>query len=286
MSELLDIYGWTIVAGAVMATVLALIGAQISSREQAVQALVISQASSLGVVIALAVMAGVYGLDIDHAHGIPLLASLSVGGLSLAFCDKFISPSWPARNTYYVGIFGILLSVSYMITALVPALESHMSASFFGDLALISDSDAKILIAVGGLALILIIAFWRKITELTFDIAVFSDSLNARANPLIHYGFVALTILVLCLSIQFMGFLFSVTSLLVPALFFSRAARSFTSFTWLTALTGIGGASLGFLASLHHGRLPTVPAIAVAYIVIGAALAAVLSLASLVGRRS
>lgn len=279
MMALLPLYGWTIVAGSLMAVVLAWIGSQLASRGQSVQALVISQGSSLGVVGGLSLL---HLFHPEHDHGTvpffswPMIGSLLIGAFSALICERVIKPGQPARNTYYIALFAALLSLTYLVTALVPSLESHMTSQFFGDLALISENAAKGTSIAVALVWGVLIYSWRIVTESSFDIATFGRILPNRTKANMNRLFVVVTLVTLCLSIQLMGLLFTISALFIVPVVVGQGMKSLKVYTFTIAVTAALGTVTGFVLSLWHGRLPTVPTIAFSFLVSGLLLASIL----------
>src|SRR5690606_36458631 len=112
MIQLLSIYVWTIFAGVMTAAALTLIGSQLASRGQSVQALVISQGSSLGAVAGFGLL---HLFHYSHDHGdfslfsLPLLGSLLAGTGAALLCERI---TLPARNTHYIALFAVFLSLT------------------------------------------------------------------------------------------------------------------------------------------------------------------------------
>lgn len=267
MIALLSIYTWTVFAGAVAAVSLALIGAQLASRGQSTQCLVISQGCSLGATLGLAVTT-LSGHDIASATGLPLLISLCFATVLYVLCEKYVPRSLPSRNTFYIGLFALLLGVTHAVTSLVPSLESHMAANFFGDLAVTSDAASKILILAGLASISVLLLYWKQITNRSFDTAIFGSQRNTRSGAMTDAIFMAATILMLGLAIQSLGFLFTVSSLFLPSLIIGLSAVGIKPFTISIALAAAIGAISGFVFSLWQESWPTVPAIALSYVLV------------------
>mgnify|MGYP001121581095 CR=1 FL=1 len=273
MTELLSVYHWTIAAGVLTSVALALIGSQLASRSQSVQALVISQGSSLGAVAGFGFL---HLLDSSHDHGefsllsLPLAGSLLAGSGAALLCEKMIRPSLPARNSHYIALFAIFLSLTYLVTALVPSLETHMATQYFGDLAVITDRESQLSLVIAFIALCLLGHFWRTISAASFEIATFGRVLPGGSKPAVNRLFVGLALITICVSIQFMGLLFTISALFLVPVILSHKLEGLWNYTIATALIAAIGTVSGFILSLWHGSLPTVPAITLSFLLIGA----------------
>jgi zinc/manganese transport system permease protein len=260
MFEILFLYKWTLACGIVLGSALCLIGAQLASRNQPVQALVISQASSFGVVLGL--------ISSHNNKTLPLIFSFILATLFYFICDKVISQNWPSRSTYHVGLFSSLLALTYTITALFPGLESHMAASFFGDLATVGNFEAGIGIVVGFIVIFFAFKNWRDLTRITFESTVFATPLRKSSDQIKDYFFIALSLIAIATSVQFLGLLFTLSSLFVPSLILARLHKGLKYFALKNILATSFGVSCGFVLSLLHSSIPTVPIIAIFLIVI------------------
>lgn len=269
MWTLLSLYAWTIAAGSLAAICLALIGSQLAGRGQSVQCLVVSQGSSLGVTCGMALATLISSAHAPEAAWLPLGCSLAFGAAFHLICERWVPAAVSSRDTFYIGLFAGLLSITYSVTSLVPSLESHMVATFFGDLAVISEEAARFMAFFAGVALVLLMVIWKAVSEQSFDKAIFGTTLKSRREKHIDALFVSLSVAMLCLAIQYMGLLFVISSLFLPSVFvglFSRGLRPFTGFLVVTAAVG---SVAGFVFSLWQEKWPTVPAIVLAYCVVG-----------------
>ncbi len=268
MISLFLLYKWTLLAGTLTALGLSLVGAQIASREQSVQTLVVSQASSLGIMLALALSHLIVGHESEKAI-IPLLFSFLFAAGFYLICETFVPSKMPSRNSYYIGIFSALLSLTYAVTALVPSLETHMGASFFGDLAVISDLEAILMCFISSVVLHFMLRRWREVTDLSFMMAIFSGTILGKRKRKLERSFLIMALILICSGIQFMGLLYTLTALFLPALAVSGLRLNLKGLTMLLSFVAVFGSLLGFSFSLVHGKLPTVPAIALSFLLIG-----------------
>ena len=81
--------------------------------------------------------------------------------------------------------------------------------------------------------------------------------------------FPLISVALICLSVQFLGFLFTVACLFLPTAIFSYLAGSGLKFhAKLCLSTAALSALTGFLLSLQFTRLPTVPSVVVSMFMI------------------
>ena len=66
-----------------------------------------------------------------ESHFLPLLFSSSMAFFVSQYGEYITRRVSSSKNTYYVAIFSFLMAFSYFISALFPALESHMTQVFW-----------------------------------------------------------------------------------------------------------------------------------------------------------
>lgn len=258
--ELLMIYKWAIAASAIMAATLAMIGAHWTARGKATQIFVLGQGSSLGIVLGLALNVL---MDVD-IHGLNLVMGFVLGGATLFLSDRFLSKR-ADRSFAYLTMFICFMSLTYIITSLTPSLESHMAASYFGDIAVMSNSAAYLNLALGLGAFILLVKHWRSLTRSSFEIA--NQSLIHRSWQ--GWFFDLSTIALTTVAVQNLGYLFTTGSLFVATTFASSHAKGITQYRHRLCIIAALGSVLGFLASLISTEIPTAPAMIVAQVLVG-----------------
>ncbi len=256
MIELLFLYRWTIPAGACFAAALALLGIQLSARDRSLQSFCVSQGSMVGILLGL-------GAGISPA-AMGLLAAIFVFFGS----EKAVGKLDHSRNTIFGAIYIILLAMSYMASVAFPALESHMAGIFFGDLATLGMSQSLRILPVSLIALAILILFWRPISSQSFDIALFGErtatTLSANRWRALLLG---VSLITLSVSVQFLGFLFTVAFLYLPTVILGMARpQGLIRHMILCGSTAAISVIVGFFGSLFFPQLPTVPTIIFTYV--------------------
>lgn len=261
MVELLGIYRWTILSGGLLASALALLGCHLAARDRATQTLCVAQGATLGALLGIGVLHSLSAQE-SRVHYSPLFSALAVAALAFAAGEGVSKGRSASRNTYLVSLFVALLAASMLVSALFPALESHMAQVFFGDLATLTDRDAGL--AAGGATLALAWLVWRRrwLASQTFEMAVVPEAAATSRYPTDVAWFGALSLALLALSVQFVGLLFTAGCLFLPTALLAGARTAGLSRHLITcsAVAAVGSAS-GFALSLFWPRLPTVPTI-------------------------
>jgi zinc/manganese transport system permease protein/iron/zinc/copper transport system permease protein len=255
---LLVIYFWTIIAGCVAGPTLSLLGTHLATRDRSMQTLCVGQGAMVGVLL---------GMGLLHDHEVlssvgPFLSAFLCSGLTYLATDTLVAKKVASKNTFFGFVFALLLAAGYLVSSLFPALESHMAQVYFGDLATLTTFNSKVTIAVSLTCLSALLVFGRMISNQSFEWAVFGEVTTSKNGRFGLLFFKVLTLCMLCLSVQLVGFLFTISMLFLPTAMMNFVAKKgLTLHFSLCALISVIGTLIGFGLSLHFTRLPTVPAI-------------------------
>jgi ABC-type Mn2+/Zn2+ transport system permease subunit len=263
MTDLLAIYWISVVASTLLGWGLALMGAQLAARDRAMQTMCVGQGAMLGVLLGI----GLSQIFADFALSESVLSFAFAGLVSAA--TYLVSEHFVARkassNTHFAALFSVLLAGGYLVSAFFPALENHMAQKYFGDLAILSTRSAWAVAALGMSILLVLFLFQRTVTRDSFSIAI----LGARKTPSDWFFYIG-TLVVLCASVQIVGFLFTVSCLFLPTsiLSFGRN-KDLKMHLFQCSLVSSLGCFFGFLTTLWFTKLPTVPTIIATMVVLG-----------------
>lgn len=270
MLMLVSLYGWTLAAGSLAAPALAVLGAHLATRDRALQTLCVSQGSLLGVLLGLGLAPRREAFPI-LAEWLPLGGALVVSALTFLATERLVATRMASRNTAFAFVFSLLLASGYLVSALFPALESHMTQIYFGDLATLPTSAARLCCVGFGAALLVLARSRRAFANGSFEWALFGEPVSRRGET----AFRVLTLVLLCLSVQYLGFLFTTTALFLPtAMLRQLRARGVRRHLFRCGAVASVGTAAGFLVSLAFTRLPTVPTIAWALFLLAGSLVA------------
>jgi zinc/manganese transport system permease protein/iron/zinc/copper transport system permease protein len=258
--ELLQIYSWSIPASVVIACSLALIGGQWVARERSAQIFVLGQGASLGIILGLVLN---IALDLDW-HFLNLVCGFALGFLTLLLSELWISKR-SGRTHVYLTLFAFFLALTYLITSLTPALETHMAAAYFGDLAVMSVHGAQISLLTGIIFVIFALKFWRRLSGISFQLM--NQSLIHQSK--VDFIFSVSTLFLTTLAIQNMGYLFTIGAVFIPTTFASQNSSGLKAYSWKLILISVLGTGVGFSLSLLSTNLPTVPCILLSQIAVG-----------------
>jgi ABC-type Mn2+/Zn2+ transport system permease subunit len=221
------------------------------------QTLCLGQASLLGVLLGVG-FTDVFLMSMAWQAGLPFVLGFLLAGLTYVLSDLKVSQKGSSSNTHFAALFVALLACSHMISALFPALETHMAQKYFGDLATMGDQAGSVALIVGAVVVLVFVGRYRQISGDSFAAAI-SGARPARRQIFLGLGGLA----AICFSVQVVGFLFTIACLFVPTSILSfgkhLGLRKHLVLCSVVATLGCGG---GFVLSLWESHLPTVPTIA------------------------
>lgn len=268
--ELLSVYRWTILAGALSALVLSWIGAHLSARRREVQTIAVSQASSLGALVGL----GLWSHSETGVLWLPLLVSVGFSAAALAGSDRLVRRLMVSPNALFTVLFIILMATGQIVDAVLLPVDSHVVRLFFGDLVTVTDTQAGIAIGIAMVSGFALFMGRKRVAAESFRVAIGVDRPLSRAEEGWRIGFWAMSLVMLCFSIQFLGFLFTISTLFVATMV--QAAWGPVGLVRHFVLTGVAsvlGTGIGFVLSLGVSGLPTTPMITGTILVVSVFLA-------------
>ena len=248
--SLLGLYAWTIPAGACFSTTLSLIGVHLLARERLLQSFCVSQGAVLGTLL---------GIGLDYP---PSVTAMILGLVVFTFSELLFKSAAVIREALFGTLLIVLMSLSYMLSVVFPQLEQHLATAFFGDLVTLSSAEAKSVLVIGLLLLGLLWRYWKPLCLHSFDIALYGQK-TARflSSRRLRRFFSIVSVLAIVLSVQWLGFLFTVACLYLPAVISNVQQQRFSSVIkqcmWTPALSVL----CGFGLSLIYPILPSVPTI-------------------------
>lgn len=260
MTALLLLYWPTILAATATAAALAFLGALVITRQAAVQTLAVSQGAGFGVSLGL-LANQVYFHEAHLEHTVlPLATGLVASALAFGATERASRLS-PTPTAVYLGAFALLWSGTQLLTGFFPVIESHATALYFGDVVTLTRSESFFFLALAVAALAYLGRSWRRQAERAFLAAILEEPLSFKSGR--DRGFQVVALLMVCLSVQLLGLLFTLAALFLPTTVYSfarapGAGRHLLRVAVAAALAAAGG----FILSLVDGRFLTTPAIA------------------------
>jgi zinc/manganese transport system permease protein/iron/zinc/copper transport system permease protein len=229
--------------------------------------MLVSQASSLGVNLSLGILILV-GINLESSLLTPALGAV-LCALFVYFISQRAAKKWRSKATsILLSIFVMCLSLSYIVTSVFPALESHFASSFLGDIATTSGASSWYLSALSILCIGIFVFLRRRLLLQSFWVAS-ADTVFSKKLELIFYALVAVLVIE---STRLLGFLLTVSSLVILPLCVSIFARKSTSYLIYLVSVAATASVAAFVFSLKIEKLPTSAVIAITQGAFGIAL--------------
>ncbi len=137
--------------------------------------------------------------------------------------------------------------------ALVSKLPTRLNLThfLFGNVLGVSASDVRLAAVVSGVTVLIFAVFYRAILLETFD-PVFHRAIGGRGG-LVHFGFLALTVLNLVAALQTMGIVLALGLFLLPAVSAYLWCDHFFRMLLLSVAIALVSSVAGILVSYHAG---------------------------------
>jgi ABC-type Mn2+/Zn2+ transport system permease subunit len=260
MKDMMLLYFPNLLAGLAAAITLSVWGCQLAARDRSMHTLCISQGAMLGSLI------GVIVLGLDNLAG-PYASSLLVAILVGMLTEWMTRSTTSSVSTYFVGFFLILLAANHVLGGLFPAVSSHLTQIFYGDLVTVSEREAWFTLVISCFMLLLLVLFRRPISNRSFERYVFPEEARWLEPPSVKRTLLwieLLGFLYLCYAIQIFGFLFAIGALFIPTVFLCLGKKprpNLKLHLFLSAVVMGVSVLVGLPLTLAYDNLPTVPTI-------------------------
>lgn len=157
--------------------------------------------------------------------------------------------------------FGLGVVLLTIIQQRPDSSQAGLETFLFGQAAALTEYDVKIMGIAGGVAILLLIFFWKEFKVSTFD-PEFSASIGFRVKTLDIF-ITSLVVVAIVIGLQTVGVVLMSSMVVAPGL----AARQWTNrLSTMVLLSGLFGATAGLsgaLLSSHIAKMPTGPAIVI-----------------------
>jgi zinc/manganese transport system permease protein len=264
--DLIYLYLWPFLASLSFGVLLTLVGMQFAARDKSVQVLVVSQGSIVGILVGLA-LALTFDVREFEAAAV-FVGSLLAVAVVFKWTNRILVAQKSARSVDLIATYVGLIAAGYLITALVPALENHLSQKFLGDLVTVSNEEAQIGVVLSIFMLVFVAACWSRITQQSFDETTLGLAPRWRS---LAQGFTLVSFITIAYAIMLFGLTFTLATMFVGT---SMAAAvrgvGLKRHTLVAVAITIVGNVIGFVVSMLHPRLSTVPTMVLCMIALGA----------------
>jgi len=241
MIELFSIYKYAFLLCPLVSVVLCVFGTHLVSRNESLQLMALSQATLVGKIIG--------SLILEKNDLFSLLFSLIFFALvKVSFISFRV-----VREQVYIVVYLSFIALTYVAVTLFPALDSHFSVGFFGDIVSISSQRSIVLSFIFLILLVVYIVFHKTLLRSTINKSV----LNSRRIKIYEEVFFITGIL---LSLYDLGFLFSLAFLIFPVLIAGHAFKNMRQGLLVMAIVSGLSSICGLVISIINSRVSTVPA--------------------------
>lgn len=238
-------------------------------RKQSLISDVISHAALPGTLIAFLVSAVVLGADGRNMIGL-IVGAVVVGTLAVLLANGVTRTSKIRIDTAMAIVltlfFGVGMLLMRVITNGVFPGKGGIQDYLFGNASVITVADLVTSITVGGIALALMLIFFKEFTLRTFDPDL-STVLGFRARTIDTLMFTTIVIATV-IGVKAVGLVLMVAFVVTPPAAARQWTRTLPGMVALSAAFGALGSGGGAYLSIVLGRVPTGPLIVLTLFVI------------------
>jgi manganese/iron transport system permease protein len=227
----------SIVVGVVCATV----GTYVVLRGMAFFGDALAHAILPGVAVGYLIGGGARGPLFWGAMFASILASLGIGALSKGRHLK--------EDTAIGVIFAGMFALGIALISTVRSYTVDLTHFLFGDVLGVSQSDLWLTVGLGGLVILIILAFYKEFMVLSFD-PVLAATMRLP-SVLLHYLLLVLIAVTIVVSLQTVGIALMVAMLVTPAATAYLLARRLPPMMVFGATVGALSAVIGLYVSFY-----------------------------------
>ncbi len=266
--ELISFYLLNILVGAILSVVLGLYGSHVVARNKTIETILLGQSIQVGIL--LGVILGKL-MEIGHNnHGLHLEIIISVLFTCLLYGTyEYVSKGKRfAKTPILVSFYTFLVSLSYLIVAISPQIESHMVKAFLGDIVTASKVE---LYVIFGLSLVFMAFFAIRQNQIklqSFDLSSFGHLVSSSGKKdYVLFNLIVLSLMIY--SIHVLGIVFTLSMMIFPitiSQFTKFTLKQLYTFVIILAPTSV---FLGFLLNIKYENLPTSSLMVISYLILG-----------------
>lgn len=247
-------------------TVIGLVAGALGSfaylRKQSLISDVISHAALPGTLLAFLAAVSVLGVDGRNMLGL-IVGAVIVGTLAVLFANGVTRTSKIRIDTAMAVsltiFFGIGMLLMRIISNGVYPGKGGIQDYLFGNASVITYADLTTSIAVGTLALLLMVVFWKEFALRTFD-PDHATVLGFRAGTVDVLMFTTIVIATV-IGVKAVGLVLMVAFVVTPPAAARQWTRTLRGMVILSAAFGAIGSGIGAYLSIVWGNVPTGPLI-------------------------
>ncbi|MEM1302007.1 MAG: metal ABC transporter permease [Pseudomonadota bacterium] len=241
------------------------LGAFAYLRKQSLISDVIGHAALPGALLAFLIAVVVFGTS-GRDMLLLIVGAVVTGTLAALFANAIAGQTKVAIDTAMAisltTFFGLGMLLLRIIANNPYPGKGGIQDYLFGNAASITQADLITSIAVGALALILMVVFWKEFTLRSFD-PVLSTMLGFRARVIDTLMFSTIVIAIV-IGVKAVGFVLMVAFIVTPPAAARQWTNTVSGMVMLSAAFGGLGSGLGAYLSISFGNVPTGPVIVLA----------------------
>lgn len=202
----------------------------------------------------LALLGNLFSKLLNHSHlsiWSGIIFSYTLFGLG-----KFILYKKNIKNykqgPLMIGGYLFLISLQYLIIGFFPQLDSHMSIGFFGNIVTASNTENILIVTTLFIFTVLYFLNKKSINKNTVEINLLGNKDDSKLE-------LWLFSIPLVISLHILGFLYTMSFLLLPSLLLGTEFSSERNASIYLAFISILSAMLGLFLSIFFEKLSTTP---------------------------
>ncbi len=230
-------------------------------RQQSLISDVISHSALPGALLAFLILAG-FGLDGRNMLGL-IIGAVVIGTIAVACANLIPRQSKIRIDTAMAvvlsGFFGLgMLLMQYIADRPIPG-KGGIQDYLFGNASTITRADLMISLVTGGIALAVVVVFWKEFCLQTFDREQATVlGLNNRLIDTLMFATIAVATVI---GVKAVGLVLMVAFVVTPAAAARQWAATMPGMVLLSGVIGGTGSALGAYLSIQLGSVPTGPLI-------------------------
>lgn len=178
-----------------------------------------------------------------------------IAGLLTALGSALLSRLTKLKeDAAFASLFIVFFAIGVALISKLPT-QVHLTHFLFGNVLGVNAADLRLAAAVAGATVFIFAVFYRSILLETFDPAFYRSV--GGPGSLVHFGFLALTVLNLVAALQTMGVVLALGLFMLPAasayLWCERFSRMLLLSVGFSAMCSVAGIILSYHAGLASG---------------------------------
>ncbi len=175
------------------------------------------------------------GIGIAFFFGIPYIYGTIGVSLAAAFLMTAVAIKAKERSDIFIGVlWAVGMAMGVILLDLTPGYHSDLMSYLFGSILAVPAADIWWMCALGGITLIVTVAFYRDILAISYD-AEFAKLRGVPVN-LLYFIFIALVAVSIVFIIRMVGLILVIALLTIPPYIAEKFARSLMMMMVLSVL--------------------------------------------------